>query len=194
MSASLSEWKAEKWTGEWALCIFTISKSFSRVTEVTQKDSKDPISFLPYFLAYQYTNCIWEGKKGCISSSFWQPASVPIGEKKPQQNGGEPPLPLRSICCSELFLLIWEGCDVEGRVASSPKSRLLKGIWDGGWAVSWRIKIQVAYLQVNVRGSLGKAWTVASCFPKLSLCCERCSTAVCCMQALHLAWSEQPWQ
>lgn len=197
MSASPSKWEAEKWAGEWALCTFTISKSFSHVTEVTQMSlfHSFPIFTHLRFLAYQVTNCIWEGRKGCIRSFFWQPSSVPRGKKKKHTTPTPPhPHPPRSVCCSELFLQIREGCDVEGRVASSPRSGLLGDIWDGGWAVSWKEKIQVAYLQMNLRGSLGRSWTVAVCFPKPSPCCDRCSTATFGGQALHLAWSEQPRQ
>lgn len=84
MSASPSKWEAEKWAGEWTLCTFTISKSFSHVTEVTQMSlfHSFPIFTHLRFLAYQVTNCIWEGRKGCIRSFFWQPSSVPRGKKK----------------------------------------------------------------------------------------------------------------
>lgn len=107
---------------------------------VKAPDSNVSISFLPHFshlcfLVYQYTNCIWEGRKGCISSFFWQPASVPR-EKKIKENKK----PIRPVCCSEWFLLISEGCDVEGRVSSSPQLGLLRDIRHGGWAMSWEGK------------------------------------------------------
>lgn len=175
----MKSWKMGWWIDTAQFC------NYWKLWSCHRNDWNVPILFLPYFhficlrfLAYQDANCIWRGLggcKGCISSFFWLPSLAPRGKKEKTKPH------LRAVYCSELFRLLPEGCGVEGRAASSLCWGLLRDIWDGGWAVSWRGRIKVAYLQMNLRGRLGSSLTMASCFAKLSCCCcDRRGTATCC--------------
>lgn len=128
MSSSLSKWKAEKWGHEWALCTFTISKSSSHITEVTQMSlfHSFPISVIFVFLFTNILIAFGRGGRAVLEASF--DSQLQFLEKKKKENKK----PIRPVCCSELFLLISEDCDVEGRVSSSPQLGLLRDIRHGG--------------------------------------------------------------
>lgn len=145
-------------------------------------------SFHHHFPAYQDTNCVRERGRGVLADSFDKQLQFleEIKKTKPKTKQTNKSLKinlLRWIISADSERL-WCG----GQSCFQSLFGLLRGIWDGGWAASREENMQMAYLEMNLRGYFSRSWAVAPCFPKPSPSRARCRTAACCVRASAPSW------